>query len=170
MTPDERLERYGEIVVRIGANVQAGQAVVIFAQVEHAAVARAIADSAYRAGARRVDVSYGDLHVRRAAVEHGPEDELGLGPEHIIEWMGRWADDRPAVISLTGDPDPHLLDGLDPGRVAKSEPREFREAWLLLVAGSKLNWTIVSAPNAGWAGEMFGEQDLERLWRAVGTA
>jgi len=68
---------------------------------KHAIVARAIADSAYRAGARRVDVSYGDLHVRRAAVEHGPEDELGRGPEHIIEWMGRWADDRPAVISLT---------------------------------------------------------------------
>ena len=149
MTPDERLERYGDIVVRIGANVQAGQGVVITAQVEHAPVARAIAAAAYRAGARRVYVEYGDLHVRRAAIEHGPEDELGLGPAHVVEWMRGWADERPAVIQLTGNPDPRLMNGLDPARVAKSERREVREAWLPLVAGRKLNWTIVSGPNAG---------------------
>ena len=121
MTPDERLERYGEIVARIGANVQPGQVVVIEAQVEHAPVARAVAAAAYRTGARRVHVEYGDLHVRRAAIEHGPEDELGLGPEHFVEWMHRWADERPASIQLTGTPNSRLMDGLDPVRVAKSE-------------------------------------------------
>src|SRR5260221_8688447 len=154
MTPSERLERYSEIVVHIGANVQAEQAVVVIAQVEHAPVARAIANAAYRAGALRVDVSYGDLHVRRAAVEHGPENELGRGPAHIVEWMRGWGEDRPAGISLTGNPEPRLMDGLDPVRVAKSEPREVREAWIPLVAGRKLNWTIVSAPNAGWAADL----------------
>jgi len=170
VTFDERLARYGDIAVRIGANVQPGQSVVVTAQVEHAPVARAIATAAYRAGARRVDISYGDPHVRRAAVEHGPEDELGRGPDHIVEWMGHWAEDRPAVISLTGNPEPHLMDGLDPARVAKSDPRDVREAWLPLVAGRKLNWAIVSAPNAGWATDVFGAPDLERLWEAVGTA
>lgn len=170
MTFDGRLERYGEIVVRIGANVQPGQSVVVTGQVEHAAVARAIAAAAYRAGARRVDVEYDDLHVRRAAVEYGPEDELGSGPDHLVEWMHRWNEERPAAILLTGNPEPHLMDGLDPARVAKSERRDVREAWLPLVAGRKLNWTIVSAPNAGWAKDLFGDADLERLWEAVGTA
>ena len=170
MTFDERLDRYGDIVVRVGANVQDGQAVVVSAQVEHAPVARAIAAAAYRAGARRVDVTYSDLHVRRAAIEHAPEDELGRGPDHIVQWMHRWADERPAAILLTGNPDPHLMDGLDPARVARSEPRDIREAWLPLVSGRKLNWTIVSAPNDGWAADMFGEADLGRLWQAVGTA
>jgi aminopeptidase len=170
VTPDERLARYGDIVVRIGANVQPGQGVVILAQVEHAPVARAIAAAAYRAGARRVDVDYGDLHVRRSAIELGPEDELGRSPAHVLEWIRSWADTQPAAILLTGNPDPHLMDGLDQERVAKSEPREVREAWLPLVAGRKLNWTIVSAPNEGWANGMFGEPDLGRLWEAVGTA
>ena len=44
------------------------------------------------------------------------------------------------------------------------------EAWLPLVAGRKLNWTIVSAPNEGWANGLFGEPDLDRLWQAVATA
>lgn len=170
MTPDERLARYGDIVVRIGANVQPGQGVVILAQVEHAPVARAVAAAAYRAGARRVDVEYSDLHVRRSAIELGPEDELGRSPAHVLEWIRSWADTHPAAILLTGNPDPHLMEGLDQERVAKSEPRQVREAWLPLVAGRKLNWTIVSAPNEGWANGMFGEPDLGRLWEAVGTA
>ena len=114
----------------------------------------------YRAGARRVHVAYDDLHVRRAAVEYGPEDELGSGPDHLVEWMRGWADERPAVILLTGNPDLHLMNGLDPARVAKSERCEVREARLPLVTGRRLNWTIVSAPNAGWANDVFGEPDL----------
>ena len=170
MTPDERLARYGDIVVRVGANVQPDQGVVILAQVEHAPVARAIAAAAYRAGARRVDVDYSDLHVRRSAIELGPEDELGRTPAHLLHWIRSWADTHPAAILLTGNPDPHLMEGLDQERVAKSEPRQVREAWLPLVAGRKLNWTIVSAPNEGWANGVFGEPDLDRLWEAVGTA
>ena len=170
MTSDERLARYGDIVVRIGANVQPGQGVVILGQVEHAPVARAIAAAAYRAGARRVDVDYGDLHVRRSAIELGPEEELGRSPAHLLEWIRSWADTHPAAILLTGNPDPHLMDGLDQERVAKSEPRQVREAWLPLIAGRKLNWAIVAAPNEGWANGMFGEPDLGRLWEAVGTA
>jgi aminopeptidase len=33
-----------------------------------------------------------------------------------------------------------------------------------------VNWTIVAAPTEGWARSVFGEPDLERLWRAVATA
>ena len=75
MTPAERLDRYGDVVVRVGANVQEGQNVVVLAQVEHAEIVRGVARAAYRAGARRVDVRYADLHLRRAAIELGPEDD-----------------------------------------------------------------------------------------------
>jgi aminopeptidase len=29
------------------------------------------------------------------------------------------------------------------------------------------NWTVVGVPNAGWAKQMFGEPDVERLWKIV---
>jgi len=29
------------------------------------------------------------------------------------------------------------------------------------------NWTVVGVPNPGWAQQMFGEPDLERLWKLV---
>jgi aminopeptidase len=170
VTADERLERYADLTVRVGANVQPGQDVVISGLVEHAPVVRAVARAAYRAGARRVHLRYSDMHVRRAAIELGPADALGWSPPHELAWLRDWEDEHPAVITLTGNPAPRLFSGLDPARVARAEPREMRAAYLKLVAERKINWVVVSAPNEGWATELFGEPDVERLWDAVATA
>ena len=90
LDPDERLRRYAELAVRVGANVQPGQEVAILCQVEHAPTARAVAREAYRAGASRVVVRYADQQVRRAAIELGPEDMLGRTPEHLLAWVRSW--------------------------------------------------------------------------------
>ena len=52
-----------------------------------------------------------------------------------------------------------------------SRPRQSKE---LRAAFSEilehLPWTVVAAPNAGWASQVFGEPDVERLWAAVAIA
>lgn len=62
----ELLDRYAELIVRIGANVQPGQDVLLSSLVEHAPIVRAVAEHAYLAGARRVLLWYDDLVVERA--------------------------------------------------------------------------------------------------------
>jgi aminopeptidase len=170
VTPDERLQRYAELAVRVGANVQPGQDVVVSGLVEHAEIARAITREAYRAGAQHVIVLYSDLHVRRATIELGPEAELGWSPPYMLDWVRRWGEERPALISLTGNPDPDLLGELDPALVGKADPREIRTATLEHIGAKRFNWTIVAAPNEGWATQVFGEPDVERLWDAVAVA
>ena len=167
MTPDERLERFADLAVRVGANVQPGQEVVLVSQVEHAPIARAMARSALRAGARRILPQIGDRHLRKAAIELGPEEELGHSPEYILDWMRTWRETRPALIQLTGDPEPDLLEGLDPELVAKADPNDVREIYIPLVMERLINWVIVSAPNPGWADAVLGEPDVERLWEAI---
>lgn len=170
MTTDERLRRYAELTVRVGANVQPDQDVVVMCLIEHAEIARAVAREAYRAGARHVVVLYSDLHLRRAAIELGPEEELGWSPPYLLDWMRRWPEERPALIALTGNPDPDLLSALDPALVGRADPREIRALMSTAIAARRFNWSIVSAPNAGWASQVFGEPDVERLWEAVATA
>jgi aminopeptidase len=169
VTPDERLRRYAELAVRVGANVQPDQDAIVLCLVEHAEIARAITREAYRAGARHVIVLYADLHVRRAAIELGPEEEIGWSPPYLLDWMRRWAEERPALISLTGNPDPGLLADLDPALVGRADPQEIRKLMGGAIAARRFNWSIVSAPNAGWATQVFGEPDVERLWDAVAT-
>ncbi|MBA2741185.1 MAG: aminopeptidase [Actinobacteria bacterium] len=170
LTGDERLRRYAELAVRVGANVQPGQEVVITCLVEHAEIARAITREAYRAGAKHVVVQYGDLHTRRAAIELGPEEELGWSPPYMLDWVRRWDEENPALISLTGNPNPDLLADLDPALVGRSEAKDLRLAFLENIRGRHINWVIVAAPNEGWAKQVFGEPDVERLWDAVATA
>ena len=170
MTADERLERYADLVVRVGANVQAGQEVVLVHQVEHLPIARAVARAAFRAGARRVHAQATDLQLRKAAIELGPEEELGVTPSYLLDWARTWRETRPAIIQLTGNPDPGVFAGLDPALVAKAEPRDLREIYLPLATERVINWVIVPAPNEGWARTVLGEPDVERLWQAVATA
>jgi len=78
MDEAERLTRLAELAVRIGANVQPGQLVVVNGMVENAPLMREIARAAYRAGAQRVEASYRDMHFVRALIELGPVESLGM--------------------------------------------------------------------------------------------
>jgi aminopeptidase len=146
MTSEERLDRFADLAVRVGANVQPGQEVVLIYLVEHTPIARAVARAALRAGARRVHPLVTDLHLRKAAIELGPEEELGRTPEYVLDWVRSWADTRPALIALTGDPEPTLFDGLDPARVARAEPRDFRSIYLPFPALQTKSSGVRSAP------------------------
>jgi aminopeptidase len=167
MTPEERLDAYARLVVEVGVNLQPGQDVLVNCEPEHLELARAVAGAAYRAGARWVDVLIGDGRVRRALIEHGPEESLEWSPPWLIARLDDAAERRGAVILLTGDPDPELFADLDQQRVAKARMLELRRRYLEIVAGRKLSWTIVGAPNEGWAKAAFGKPDVERLWELV---
>jgi aminopeptidase len=162
-----RVERYAELAVRVGANVQPGQLVEVVARVEHADVARAVTRSAYRAGARYVDVLYTDQHLRRALIEGAPDDVLSWTPPWLLERAKEIGDERAAVVALTGDAEPDLLADLPGERVGRARMLELAEENNRQVNEQLNNWTVIGVPNAGWAKQMFGEPDVERLWKLV---
>jgi len=166
---DHVLEKYARLVVRVGVNVQPGQQVVITGLPEQADVARAIAEEAYRVGASRVDIDYGDPHLQRAAVLHAPEDQLGSVRPSEIAKVRAWSEERPAVISLTGNPFPTLMDGLDPERLAKSAPLSLIQEVMPIVTTNQVAWTVVGAPTPGWAASV-GVAEVAALWDAVAVA
>ncbi len=88
-TAAARTRALARLAVELGANVAPGQDVVVLAyDVEHASVAREIADAAYQVGAHDVTVLYWDQHVKRSRLLHAEEDSLDYTPEwwdHHIE-------------------------------------------------------------------------------------
>jgi aminopeptidase len=170
MTPDERLERYARLAVEVGSNVGEGQVVWVAALPEHKELARAIARIAYEKGARYVDVDYADQHVRRARIEHAPEDSLGWTPPWTLAKVDHLAESHGALIQIVGDPEPELLADLDGARVGKTRSKEVAERYVKATNQRLINWVIVAYPNEGWAKTVFGEPDVERLWEAVASA
>jgi aminopeptidase len=166
---DQLLERYARLVCRVGVNLQPGQEVVINALPEQAEAARALAEEAYRVGASRVEIVYGDPHLQKAQVLHAPEDMLGKVPDHRLQQVSAWSETKPALISLSGNPFPTLMEGLDPDRLARSQPLELIQKVMPIVTGGSIAWTVVGAPTKGWADSM-GVSDVLALWDAVAVA
>src|SRR3954453_2418662 len=110
----DRVDSYAALVVHVGANVQPGQEVLLQADVAHAPIARAVAEQAYAAGASRVRVEYSDPYVRRSALRHAPAEALTSHAAWEAARLDEWAAKGLASIRLTGNPDPHVFDGIDP--------------------------------------------------------
>ena len=169
MTSDQ-LARYAELLVGVGVNLADGQELYVDAFVEHAPLVRSIARVGYAGGARRVDVHYIDKFVDAAMVELGPEDELERGSPWLIRRATAIEERGGALISLTGDPAPRLLDDLDPRRVAIPRARDLAAERIRVALGERVRWTIAAYPTEGWAETVLGEPNVERLWAAVATA
>jgi len=162
---DERLEKYAELAVKVGANLQPGQDLFITAIVLHAPLVRALTRAGYAAGARYVDVLYTDQHVRKAKLELGPEDAVGYSPEWLKE---RWrAMAGNATFGTTGDPEPDLLAGLDGQLVGRDRMTGVIEIAMKHYSEHAVNWSGLAYPNEGWAMKVFGEPNVEKLWDAV---
>ena len=164
---DERLKRCADLIVGVGANVGPGQDVHINSIVENAALTRAVARSAYEAGARYVDVWYFDEHARRSRIDHAPQDSLTWTPPWLDERNDEIVRVEGARIAIYGGlADPMLLDGVDPVRAGLDRMPRLQSS-LQISLGDVVNWTVFSAPNPGWATTLFGEPDVERLWTAI---
>lgn len=166
---DHLLEQYARLVIAVGVGLRPGQELVVMALPEQADAARALSEEAYRVGASRVTIEYADPHLQRSAVLHAPEEMLGKTPEHVLDGVRAWREKRPAVIRLTGNPFPTLMDGLDPARLARSQPVDLISEALPVMTTNQVAWTVVGAPTPGWAASV-GVADVAELWRAVAVA
>ena len=159
-------DRYAELVVKVGAAVVPGTTVYLGAAIEHAPLARLIAEHAYAAGASRVTVDYDDTQVRLSALRHAPLEALGATAGWELARIREASEQGAAFIRLTGSADPHAFDGVDPARLAAVR-QELATLSRQVLSSGTVTWTVVAAPNPGWAEQVLGEPDVERLWELV---
>lgn len=163
------LDRYADLIVRVGANVQPGQIVLVNGLLEHAPLIRAVAKRAYAAGARYVDASYGDQHISKAFITSAADDDLSVTwPWDLRRYEA--LHEGAALIAITGDPEPELLADVDSARVGRARPLEGAKLYVEAVTEGLTNWTMAACPTEGQARQMFGVPDVDRLWAAVAQA
>ena len=155
---DATLERFADLVIGFGANVQPDQIVAVTCEPGKEYLVRALAASAYRHGARFVDVGWFDPHVKRARIEHAEPDTLDFVPPWYGERILALGDQRAARIGLSGPSAPGVLSDLDPVLVGKDRLPTVKEG-IKVVNDRTTNWTIAPCPTPAWAELVF--PDLE---------
>jgi aminopeptidase len=167
---DERLDGYAGLLIGTAVGLRPGQELLIDAQIGQEPLVRALAERAYAAGARYVDVQFGDRWVKRAFVAGAPDDALNWTPPWMLTRFERAIELGSPVIGISGDSGADVFAGVDEQRLARARPDELDQLWMRAVLERRLPWAAVAYPTERWATEVFGEPDVERLWTAFAHA
>jgi len=172
MVKEHLIEKLAELAVKVGANVQQDQVVVVNSSTETKELARKITLQAYKAGAKKVMLNWTDDYVSRYGLDYMSTETLSTVPEWLIGKYKELVEDGACVISITS-PIPGLNKGVDPKKmqqssIARSKALSFVQDHMM---GNRTQWTIVAAPNAVWAKKVFPDlaedEAIEALWDAI---
>lgn len=169
---EQKLHNYAELAIKIGVGLQAGQRLMVQAPVESAPLVRLIAASAYRAGARLVDVQWNDDALTLARFQHAPRDSFEEFPAWRTAAMAEAAGQGDAFLAISGQ-DPDLLKDQDPELVALRQrvaDRHMLPVRRRLMADAT-NWSIISQPIQAWAAKVYPasppDEQISRLWESI---
>jgi aminopeptidase len=169
---DDRLQRYADVAVRVGVNVQSNQRLIILADLDTAPLVRAMVRSAYSAGARFVDVVWSDSQVNLARIQYASRDSLdehdGWRDRALVELV----DGGAGLLSVTSrDPDlfkdqpAELVSHVQQVYAAQRRPLSER------IGRGVPNWAVIAAPSPGWAKRVFPDLEADaamaKLWEAI---
>src|SRR5688572_23847799 len=118
----ELLRKYAEAIVKVGLNLRKGQRLIITNATARGvppagrALVHQVTRAAYAAGARFVDVLWGDEEMLRLRLQHAPADSFNEYPAWQIKGILDMIQNGDALLSVYAN-DPDVYNGLDPERV-----------------------------------------------------
>lgn len=168
----KKLEKYAELAVKIGVNVQPGQNLIINTTIDSAELVRLIVKQAYEAGARFVKVNWSDDVVTRLRYDMAAEESFLDEPKWYAGEMLEYVENGAAVLHVISS-DPDLLKGVSTQRLTNHQKAygkamsKYREMQM----SDKFSWSIVAVPSKAWADKVFPnlpeEERVPALWEAI---
>ncbi|WP_223378891.1 aminopeptidase [Schnuerera sp. xch1] len=169
---NDTLDKYANLCVKVGINIQKGQPLVVNAPVEGADFVRLVAKHAYAAGAKEVHVNWNDGDLTKMKYENAPMEVFENFPKWYADGLEEYAEDGAGFLSISAQ-DPQLLKDADPKKIAANNKassmalKEFRRYTM-----NDLNaWCIMSIPTKDWAKRVFPDvsedEAMKKLWDAI---
>ncbi|WAA12767.1 aminopeptidase [Fervidibacillus halotolerans] len=171
-TFEKKLDKYAELVVKVGVNVQAGQTIVINAYLHDAPFVRLLTKKAYETGAKHVYVNWSDEEIAKLKYELAPDEAFEEFPYWRAKEREELAEQGAAFISIASS-NPDLLKGVDPKRIAtfNKAAGQAMHKYRQYIQSDKVSWTIIGASSKSWATKVFpnisDSEKVEKLWDAI---
>lgn len=168
----QKLEKYAELAVKVGANVQEGQEVLLKSPIDAGELARLVAEKAYQAGAKRVYFNWTDDRLDHLRLKYAAEDVIGDYPvwkakklEDLVKRGAACIDIRTTGIGI--------MDGIDPKKAALDQETMWRalNTYYDYRMSDRVSWTILIYPTVEWAKKLFPgkirELAVADLWEVI---
>jgi len=172
---DQIIERYAELIVKVGVNLQPEQRLFIWAQqLEVAPLVQEVTKAAYQHGSKLVSVLWNDDKLNVIRLENAPKDSFEEFPTWKTDARFNCMNRGDATLFIAGRA-PDLFKGQDPelvGKTARAYSENFKPI-MEMVARNSAQWCVVCPPTSDWAAAVFpnstrAEAEM-KLWEAVVT-
>ena len=167
----KRLQKYANLIARVGVNVQRGQEVIIRAELDQPEFVKMVVDECYKAGASKVSVDWSYQPLTRSDVRYCKPKVLGALDDWQIKKWEHQAQVLPCKIYLLSE-DPDGLTGINQKKYA--EALASRSKIIKPIRDKMENryqWCIAAVPGKEWAKKVFPgvrvNQAVEMLWEAI---
>jgi len=167
-----KIEKYADLLVRVGINIQKDQTLIINSPIECAEFARTAAVKAYEAGAREVVMRWIDEKSTKIRYNMASEEVFEEFPKWAVEFFNGYADKDAAFLSISAS-DPELMKDVDPKRIGKQNKASSTalEYYRTRMMSNKNVWCVASIPTEAWAKKVFPEvtteEAVDKLWDAI---
>ena len=165
------LREYARLIVRVGANVQKGQEVLINADLDQPEFVQMVVEEAYKAKAKLVTVQWNYQPLQKLHSRYQTVKTLGEVPQWQRERQQHYCDKLPCIIHIISE-DPDGLKGVRMDKLAKARQLSYPilKPYIDDREG-KQQWTIAAVPGIAWAKKVFpgmrASQAVEKLWEAI---
>ena len=165
------LREYAKLIVHCGVNVQKGQEVMIYADLDQPEFVQMVAEEAYKAKAKKVIVEWNYQPLSKIHARYQTVKTMGTVPQWQIARRQHMVDTVPCRIHLISE-DPDGLKGMNMEKVAKARQMTYP---ILKPFADQLDgvqqWCIAAVPGIAWAKKVFPgcskNQAVEKLWEAI---
>ncbi|HIT43493.1 TPA: aminopeptidase [Candidatus Avacholeplasma faecigallinarum] len=165
------LKAYAKLIVRVGANVQKKQEVVISASVDDSYFVKYVVEEAYKAGASLVEVNWNMQDLTLLNYKYATVEKLSEIPNWKKEKLEHRVNVLPAMIHITSE-DPDGLALIDQGKLLAVQKNtgptiiKYQDRM-----DNKYQWTIAGIPSEKWACKVFPnaskKKAIELLWELI---
>ena len=165
------LRAYAKLIVRAGINVQKGQEVLVYADLDQPEFVQMVVEEAYKAKASKVIVEWNYAPLEKIHVRHQSVKTLGAVEKWQLERQEHFCQAMPARIHLVSE-DPDGLKGMNMEKMSKSRQLRYPilKPYLDRREGAQ-QWCIAAVPGVAWAKKVFpgmrASAAVEKLWEAI---
>ena len=165
------LREYAKLIVRSGLNVQKGQEVLIYAELDQPEFVQMVVEEAYKAKAKEVIVNWSYQPLKKVHTRYQSVKTLGEVKQWQKAQQQHYCDVLPCRLYIASE-DPDGLKGVNMEKMAKAQKLSYPIMKPYLDdRDGKQQWCIAAVPGVAWAKKVFpgvrASVAVEKMWEAI---
>ncbi len=165
------LREYARLIARVGINVQKGQDVLVYADLDQPEFIKMLVEECYKAKAREVIVNWNYQPLDKVHNRYQSVKTMGTVAEWQKARQEHWCQTLPARVHIISS-DPDGLKGMNMEKAAKASKISYPilKSYAERRDGMQ-QWCIAAVPGAAWAKKVFPgvrtSVAIEKMWEAI---